>query len=105
MKSKAKQSKTADSTTSETPQDHSYWIHRPLNDTERDWKDTTDNWVADYWLSKNHPHRSLILQTLSKLQFASLGEVGCHAGPNLGLIQDALPHVTIRGIDVSAPSI
>lgn len=78
-----------------------YWENRPLADIERDWKETTENWVSDYWASKSHPHRNLILNALTTFEFTSLGEVGCNAGPNLSRIATAYPSANLKGIDVS----
>ena len=90
----------------EKAEDKSYWTKRPLNDDRRDWNEKGKNWVDDYKVSVNHPHRKLILNELKEIgEFDSLLEVGCNAGPNLKVISEAYPQVRLAGIDVNADSI
>lgn len=101
MKKKTASKKAALPTSDNAP-DASYWVNRPLDDKERDWAETTENWVSDYWKSRHHPHRNLILQALTEFgPLTSIAEVGCNAGPNLARINEVLPYVTLKGIDVS----
>jgi len=87
-------------------QDTSYWINRPLDDKERDWKYNEADWITDYVASAEHPHRDLIVEALKK--FPSLGgilEVGCSAGPNLIRLQTVFPENQLAGIDVNNEAI
>ena len=75
-------------------QDISYWQSRPITDEHRDWKETKENWVEDYWNSWKHPHRKVIIDELKKLpRFTTLLEVGCNCGPNLSNIKLAFDQV------------
>lgn len=83
-------------------EDADYWKNRPLDDKRRDWGEKGENWIEDYKLSINHPHRQLILQALDKFgTFAGLLEVGCGVGANLKLIQDKYPETQMAGVDVN----
>jgi len=84
-----------------------YWKKRKLNDKNRDWEtNTAKNWIDEYWKSRNHPHRQVILNTLTDLfPFDSLLEVGCNCGPNLSLIQKRFPSVKLVGVDINRKAI
>lgn len=89
-----------------TPQDISYWQSRSITDEHRDWKETKENWVEDYWASWNHPHRQIIIDELKKLpRFNTLLEVGCNCGPNLSNIKLAFERVQLFGIDANQDAI
>ena len=88
------------------PQTASYWKKRKISDRERDWLYNKDTWVEDYWESRKHPHRQLILEQLSKLApFTEIGEVGCNAGPNIANIRAKFRKARIWGIDASPDAI
>lgn len=82
-------------------QDENYWVNRPLNDEDRDWKTDGENWVEDYVLSKSHPHRNLILDFVRGHKPGSILEFGCNTAPNLALIHDEFPEINLFGFDVS----
>ena len=74
---------------SEITQNHTYWEQRALTDEKRDWEEKGENWIQDYILSVNHPHRDVILkglQTFGKIE--SVLEIGCNTGPNLKRIHE-----------------
>lgn len=83
-------------------EDVKYWQDRKADDTRKDWRLERDtDWVSEYWGSQEHPHRSLILEELSKIEFDSLLEVGSNCGPNLQQIRNRFPNVKLHGIDAS----
>lgn len=87
-------------------QDANYWINRPINDEEHDWKIKASNWLEGYTLSVQHPHRQLIIDGLKNLEpISSVLEVGCNTGPNLLRIQEIYPKVALAGIDVNQKSL
>ena len=87
-------------------QDAKYWANRPLNDKDRDWKTTGENWIEDYILSTDHPHRQLIVDALKELPIpVGILEMGCNAGPNLMNLRAEFPETQLAGFDVSEQAI
>jgi len=87
-------------------EDTLYWKTRPVDDRRKDWKNEKGSWLEEYWESRNHPHRQLILQALKKLEpFKRIIEIGCNCGPNLALIKKNYPDVDLMGIDVNKEAI
>lgn len=89
-------------------QNAEYWKNRSINDEERDWKETGENWVDDYVKSVDHPHRNLIIDVLYreiKTYSFNLFEAGCSAGPNLLKIHRSYPFIWTMGCDVNEESI
>jgi SAM-dependent methyltransferase len=85
-----------------TVQGTEYWKNRPLEDTERDWKYEEKDWVQDYWRSKVHPHRTLLLEAMVNLfPFKSILEIGCNCGPNLALFKDYFFEARLAGLDIN----
>ncbi len=86
--------------------DEKYWQNRALDDTKRDWSKESKDWIADYRGSVDHPHRDLIINTLSHFgRFKSLLELGCNAGPNLIKIRQNFSWPALAGVDASALAI
>lgn len=70
------------------------------------WRERKINWDADYMTGViNHPHRQLILDTLAKLQFRSILEVGMGAGANLARIKQQWPAVEVGGCDINRDAV
>ena len=84
-----------------------YWKNRKITDKIKDWRNNGDlNWIEEYWKSKEHPHRKLIIRELKKLQpFERLIEVGSNCGPNIFLINKEFPKIDIVGIDINRASL
>ena len=84
-----------------------YWKNRPFHDERKDWnrEDKKINWIDQYWESRNHPHRQVVLDAVEALNsifpIKNVLEIGCNAGPNLGLIKEKYPHIDIAGVDVN----
>ncbi|MEM4213798.1 MAG: class I SAM-dependent methyltransferase [Candidatus Methanomethylicaceae archaeon] len=78
------------------------WLLRHMKQ-RGDWGETNENsWVLSYWESKNHPHRSFLVEHI--LRFApinSILEVGSNCGPNLYLLSRKLPSAHIIGVDIN----
>ncbi len=62
-----------------------------------------NGWVEDYWDSRVHPHRQLLLERIATQHpgIKSLLEVGSNCGPNLYLLARAFPNAKIVGIDIN----
>ena len=87
-------------------QDYKYWLKRKKEDLHLDWNNQESNWINGYWRSRNHPHRKHILNKLEELNpFESLIEVGSNCGPNLALISQKFPNVSLAGIDINKTAI
>lgn len=87
------------------PQDSEYWKKRPIDDPKKDWPYGGD-WVETYWKSREHPHRSLILNAIESLRpIGSILEIGCSCGPNLANIGDRHHGIKLSGIDANKTAI
>ena len=90
----------------EFAQNHTYWEQRDLTDEKRDLEEKGENWIQDYILSVNHPHRDVILKGLQTFgEIESVLEIGCNTGPNLKRIHEAYPNLRLAGIDVNSMTI
>lgn len=80
------------------------WGMRHLREGERersDWGKERDDWIKGYRDSLNHPHRSFLVETISRFNPSSILEIGCNCGPNLYLLAKKFPDAEIRGIDIN----
>lgn len=72
------------------------------------WSERKINWEQDYLLADgalNHPHRQMIIDTLAKVQFTSVLEVGMGAGANLVRIKQQWPASEVGGFDVNLQAV
>lgn len=87
-----------------------YWSNRHLH-KGNDWNNPhhigeTDEWVLGYWESRNHSHRSFLLEKIAGFSpISSILEIGCNCGPNLYLITQKFPGIEIQGIDINPVAI
>ncbi|NQE46622.1 Trans-aconitate 2-methyltransferase [ANME-1 cluster archaeon GoMg2] len=80
------------------------WATRHLREGERerdDWGKGGDDWIKGYRDSLEHPHRSFLIENISKFNPSSILEVGCNCGPNLYLLAKKFPDAKIIGIDIN----
>lgn len=82
-----------------------YWESRQVNDEQRDWPYASENWIKDYELSIDHPHRQVIIDELKKIDWQTLVEIGCNCGPNMALIHRYFPTKQVGGFDPSQDAI
>ena len=83
-------------------EDYSYWEQRKKDDTRLDWRNNGGDWISEYWESRKHPHRTMVLDALEKFRpFKNILEIGCSCGPNLANIKDRFPRVKVAGIDAN----
>lgn len=70
------------------------------------WENRKINWEEDYLKGViNHPHRQMIINALSKMQFKSVLEVGMGAGANLVRIKHQWPSVEVGGTDINLDAV
>jgi len=70
------------------------WACRHLYDGEE--------WIESYWKSRDHPHRSFLVDIICKFSpIHSILEVGCASGPNLYHIAKRFPDAEVRGVDIN----
>ena len=77
------------------------WATRHLREGERE----RDDWDKGYRDSLNHPHRSFLVETISKFNPPSILEIGCNCGPNLYLLAKKFSDAEIIGIDINPMSV
>ena len=80
------------------------WATRHLREDERerdDWGKGNDDWINGYRDSLDHPHRSFLIETISRFNPSSILEIGCNCGPNLYLLAKKFPDAKIIGIDIN----
>ncbi|MEK6951605.1 MAG: class I SAM-dependent methyltransferase [Nanoarchaeota archaeon] len=75
------------------------WAKR--NDKHNDWGKEEKDWIQSYWDSRNHPHRSFLIEKITKFSPSSILEIGCNCGPNLYLLSKKFPTARIVGIDIN----
>jgi SAM-dependent methyltransferase len=80
------------------------WARRHLHEGN-DWGDEGGDWVKGYWDSRNHSHRSYLVERISRFSPSSILEIGCNCGPNLYLLAKKFPDAEIRGIDINPMAI
>ncbi len=80
-----------------------HWRHRHAHKGS-DW-DTGGTWIAGYWESRHHSHRSGLIQRVLAYSPASLIEFGCNCGPNLSLLHDRDPSLRLTGVDINPEAI
>ena len=79
--------------------DELYWQFRHIFD--RKW---AESYISPE--SINHPHRKLLIETISKYYpFEGVLEIGCASGPNLYLLAKKFPTTKFYGIDISQKAI
>lgn len=84
------------------------WATRHLREAGRshdDWGKGCDDWIEGYWNSQSHPHRSFLVDAISKFDPSSILEIGCNCGPNLYLLAKRFPDAKIVGVDINPEAI
>lgn len=83
-----------------------YWQSRKKEDVRFDWRNGGDDWISEYWKSKEHPHRRIVVEAVKSLLPAeSLLEIGSNCGPNLSNIKHAFPELELMGVDANHDAI
>ena len=80
------------------------WATRHLHEDERerdDWGKGNGDWIKSYQDSVDHPHRTFLVEIISKFKPSSILEIGCNCGPNLYLLAKRVPDAKIIGIDIN----
>ena len=80
-------------------------IFKTTEDHKKFWEGRKINWDDSYLKTWDHPHRFMISDILSRLNWISLVEVGCGGGANLKNIVSRLPGKQIGGIDINPEAI
>jgi SAM-dependent methyltransferase len=64
------------------------------------------DWASGYLTTINHPHRQQLIGVIASFApFANVLEVGCNSGPNLILLSEKFPEVTLIGVDINREAI
>lgn len=81
-----------------------YWATRHLRKGD-DWGNENNDWVRGYWDSRDHSHRSFLIDRICKFSPFSILEIGCNCGPNLYLLAKKFPDAEIMGIDINSMAV
>ena len=77
----------------------------PIIITDKEWSTRhlyDESWIENYWNSRNHPHRSFLVERICRFSpIYSILEIGCACGPNLYQIAKKFPDAEVRGIDIN----
>ena len=84
----------------DTKLEERYWAMRHRYEGN-DWGNQENEWVRGYWDSRDHSHRSFLIERICEFSPSSILEVGCNCGPNLYLLAKRFPGAKIRGIDIN----
>ncbi len=77
-------------------------LHKGNDWNSRRHSGENDEWVLGYWDSREHSHRSFLLERISAFSpISGILEIGCNCGPNLYLIAKKFPETEARGIDIN----
>lgn len=87
-----------------TKVDERYWAVRHLRKGD-DWGNQEGDWARGYWDSRNHAHRSFLIERICRLSPSSFLEIGCNSGPNLYILAKRFPDAEIRGIDINSRAV
>jgi len=70
------------------------WARRHLYEGEE--------WIESYWKSRDHSHRSFLVERICKFSpIRNILEIGCASGPNLYHVAKKFPDAEVRGIDIN----
>jgi ubiquinone/menaquinone biosynthesis C-methylase UbiE len=83
-----------------TKLEEKYWATRHLRKGD-DWGNEKNDWIRGYWDSRNHSHRSFLMERIFKFSPSSILEIGCNCGPNLYILAKKFPDAEIKGIDIN----
>lgn len=87
-----------------TKLEEKYWATAHLRGGN-DWGKGKDNWVRGYWDSREHSHRSFLMERISKFSPSSVLEIGSNCGPNLYILAKRFPDAEIRGVDINTEAV
>jgi len=76
--------------------------------TDKDWSNRhlyDESWIESYWRSRDHPHRSFLVERICRFSPNSVLEIGSACGPNLYHIAKKFPYAKVRGIDINPMAI
>jgi len=79
-----------------------YWAKKSKG---KSWHIKAYDWVEASWESKDHPHRQLLIDGISKFRPKSILEIGCASGANLFLVAKKYPKAQIWGIDINKKAV
>lgn len=81
------------------------WHKRQSDDRNKDWDAKGRNWIENYWLSVDHPHRKHLIDAIERFKPISAFEIGCNCGVNLYMISKKHPDWDLSGTDINVNAI
>jgi ubiquinone/menaquinone biosynthesis C-methylase UbiE len=70
------------------------------------WAKRGNGWAEGNWNSRDHPHRSFLVERIAAFSpISSVLEIGCASGPNLYLLAKRFPQSEIRGIEINPQAV
>jgi len=81
------------------------WSKRGIGDNVKDWDDKGNDWIENYWLSSQHPHRKHLIERFDKYEPKTMLDIGCNCGVNMYMLAKHFPDAHITGTDINLPAI
>ncbi len=80
--------------------DERYWATRHLS-KGNDWGGEKDDWIKGCWESRDHSHRSFLIEKIAEHPHSNVLETGANCGPNLYLLSKRSPTIEMVGVDIN----
>lgn len=87
-----------------TKLEEKYWATAHLRKGD-DWGNKKGDWAKGYWDSRDHIHRSFLMERIFKFSPSSVLEIGSNCGPNLYILAKKFPDADIRGVDINPEAV
>jgi ubiquinone/menaquinone biosynthesis C-methylase UbiE len=87
-----------------TKLEEKYWARAHLRRGD-DWGDKENDWARGYWDSRDHSHRSFLIDRISRFSPSSVLEIGSNCGPNLYILAKRFPNAELMGVDINSEAV
>lgn len=81
-----------------------YWARAHLR-RGGEWGDKENDWAKGYWDSRDHSHRSFLIDRISRFSPSSVLEIGSNCGPNLYILAKRFPNAELMGVDINSEAV
>jgi len=87
-----------------TRMEEKYWAKAHLC-RGNDWGGKENDWARGYWSSRDHGHRSYLIDRIFEFSPSSVLEIGSNCGPNLYILAKRFPDAELKGIDINSDAV